>query len=349
MHALRVMRSLLIASMSVSLIQCSGTAGSHALPSSNGIAARRVAGAMDDGGGCPTYPDGSLAVLDNYYGKIYFFDGPVSGSSSPTATITLPTHDDQEIAGMTFDPSGNLWIAYTASIAGFAGVLEYAAPLTTGESPSIDISGSNTGFVSPRAISFNASTSNIYVLDSNSSGAIDVFTDTADGNVAPSTIISGSNTGLAYTSGSIKTDANYIYVPGSSPSYGIKRFNITASGNSYPHDTLLSGSTTVGGQFDIDTAKDIYSSPGSEMWIYAPVSGYSYSHGQYDTPSLARGIAVDDSGYIYGLEGGGDSLYIFSPIDWTSSTGTMTTLTVGYQDNALAIFSPGKFSGTEPQ
>jgi hypothetical protein len=334
-------RALFAIVAATALIECSGA---HSLPTSSTTSVARRGTHIMSISGCPVYPDGSVAVLDTYNGIVYFLEGPISSGTAPSATITLPYSSHASQAGMTFDPSGNLWIAYAATFGGFAVVLEYAAPLTTGESPSITISGSNTGFEYPNSISFNPSTNDIYVGDSGTH-AIDVFSDTANGNVAPSAVISGSNTGLSNFR-SLKTDANYIYAPASVG--GLLEFTLSASGNVSPNATIASGSN-IGTAFDFDTAKDVYSSPGSEMWIYPPVNSYSYSHGQYDGPSLAAGIVVDASGFIYGV-GSGDSLYVFDPINWSLDTGTMTAVTVGSgQNNALAVYSPGKFTGTEPQ
>jgi len=294
------------------------------------------------GSSCPEYPDGSLAVMDGYYGKIYFYDGPVTASSSAAATITLPNTDYDVSGGMTFDASGDLWVAYSDGYSGYKAVLEYAAPLTTGESPSITITGSSTGFNSPVGISFNASTSNIYVADLNGN-KIDVFGDTANGNVAPSATISGSSTGLSQPN-NIKTDASYIYVA-SEGGAGIERFNLTDSGNVYPGEALFS-SVQID-NFAFDTAKDIYYPHGSAVYAYTPIGGYAYAHEFTGSLSLYP-IAIDDSGFVYGTTNGAD-VYIYNPTNYASSLTLGTTLSVGYNDVALAVFSPGNFTGTEPQ
>jgi hypothetical protein len=294
--------------------------------------------------GCGEYPDGSVAVYDGRARTIDFFEGPLTSSSTPTATITIPGTSTFPYGGMTFDSSGDLWITEFGTDT--PGIYEYAAPLTTGESPSVTISGSNTGLTSPYGISYNAGTGNIYVADT--SNIIDVWSASASGNVAPSATISGSNTALSSPIG-IKTDANYIYVNGSSNN--LNEFNITASGNVSPANTI---SLNSGGYwFDFDVVQNIYVPQGSNTNVFIPYNDYANYHTQNTSNSFEHGVAVDDAGYIYGPSGpSATDLYVYAPVNWSNITPTLL-VNISLGSNALprsiALYSPGKFNGTEPQ
>jgi len=342
MNVSRMMRNFLVLFAATSLVECGGSGASHSIPTS-GVTSAHRGHAMGLGtiSGCGEYPDGSVAALDRRARKIYFYEGPLTNSSTPTATITLPgTSTYDPTGGMTFDPSGDLWVTYAGS--GGSAIYEFAAPLTTGEAPSISITGSNTRLIAPWGISYNSATGNIYVADS-AAGAVYVWSSSASGNVAPSSTISGSSTTLANPVG-IKTDANYIYV--NSGSGGVAIFNLTDSGNVPPQNTIT---TSTGVWFDFDTARNFYSAPGSNVNAYIPFGGYVTEVSATTTNALET-IAVDDGGYIYGTPG--TNLAVFSPMNWSNETVTaVATISLGSSaiPGSIALYSPGKFNGTEPQ
>jgi hypothetical protein len=299
--------------------------------------------------GCGEYSDGSVAVLEERAGKIYFYDGPLTNSSTATATIAIPGAElgvNTTAGGLTFDSGGNLWAAIFVS-GNAPAIYEFAAPLTTGESPSITISGSNTGLVSPWGISYNPGTGNIYVADTDAN-AIDVWSASASGNVAPSATISGSNTALTSPTG-IRTDANYIYVNGSDDN--LNEFSISASGNASPANTVSLGSSAS--WFDFDVVQNIYVPQGSNTNVFIPYNNYENSHTQANSNSFEHGVAVDDAGYIYGPSGPSDAdIYVYDSVNWSSTTPTLAVdVNVGSeaQLESIALYSPGKFNGTEPQ
>lgn len=350
MNALRTMRIFLIAVAAISLVECSGSGGSHSLPTANTAAGKRSSHSMSYGtiSGSGEYPDGSVAVFDGERNaKIYFFEGPITGSSTSTATITVPGPAEFPHGSMAFDPSGDLWVTVYGNNNAVPTIYEFAAPLTTGETPSISIGGSNTGLVGPDAISYNTTTGNIYVADANNA-AIDVWSSSANGNVAPSATISGSNTTIA-TAFDVETDAHYIYASGSSN--GLAIFNLTDSGNVAPTSSISTGGGVD--RFDFDAVQNVYVADGSNEVAYVPYNNYEYSHTQSTTNGLS-GIAVDDGGFVYGVAGNAN-LYVYDPISWAASNGSTATIieTVspgsGAELTSLALYSIGKFNGTEPQ
>jgi hypothetical protein len=343
MNVSRIMRTFLVLLTATSLVECSGGGASHSIPASGITSGHRVhAMGLGTISGCGEYPDGSVAVWDQRAREIYFYEGPVTSSSTPTATITIPGSSTFPRGGMTFDPSGNLWI--TEYSTDTPGVYEFSAPLTTSESPSITISGSNTGLEGPTGISYNSATGNIFVTDL-SANTIDVWSASASGNVAPSAAIVGASTDLDQPQG-IKTDANYIYVSNESAD-GIDIFNLTDSGNVSPTNTI-SISAEID-WFDFDVARNLYVPQGSNTDVYIPLGGYTTSHAQNTSFSLIP-IAVDDAGYIYGTAG--TSLYVIDPVNWAGTSVTLSaTVSLGGSalPESIALYSPGKFNGTEPQ
>ena len=344
MTALRVMRTIAPVFMLAFLVECSGAGSQHtssgasipnAIPRT--IAHRMAFGACT----CNTYPDGTLAIYDDINGQIDIYEGPISNST--TASITLsPSCGTNSSGGMTFDPSGDLWVLGC----GGAGstIYEYGAPLTTGESPSLTISGSNTGLLSPDGISYNQSTGDIYVLQS---GKILIWSATASGNVAPSTTISS----VDIAGVSIKTDANYIYVADATS--GIDQFNLTASGSVSPNTTFLSG--TQYDNFDFDVEGNIYldtTGTANSVIRYQYEDNWASSIGfTGGTLGTALYPVVDDTGHVYVTAGTTSGLTSVSTYisSFTGGSPIVTMTGPSRNVNGAALYSPGKFNGDEPQ
>jgi hypothetical protein len=342
MYALRVIRPFISLVAMVFLVECSGGADSHgALPTSKNVHRSHI---LSEGVGItPMYPDGTLAFV-GALGDIYLFDGPItSNTTAPDQTITaLHSSDGPGNAALTFDPSGNLWVAEDGPS---IGVYEFAAPVTSGESPSIAITGSNTGLIHPDGISYNASTGNIYVSNfggSNPSASqIDVWTSTSNGNVAPSATISGANTGLSNCPTTIKTDASFIYVGIGCSSGGIEQFHLTDSGNVTPLSTLLSGTDL--NDFDFDVIGNIYFDRGAMMRYFPQFSQQT----ELSSGGVAvQLLAVGDNGFIYSSSGRTVSVWE-TPFPYTVSLTTDSLFSL--VPEAMALYSPGKLAGNEPQ
>lgn len=339
MNVLRVTR-FAIPILAITLAQCSGGSAQHGsggtLPPSTHILRPMIGGGCT----CNEYPDGTLAVWDDNHNKIYLYEGPITSTSTPTATITTPTHNGDAEGGMAFDPSGNLWVSYydPDAVPAANEILEYAAPLTTGESPSVTISGSNTGLSAPSGISYNQSTNKIFVSDP-SLAKVFSWSSSASGNVSPSTTISSTSLGGA----GIKTDANNIYV--SDVSSGIDEFSLSSSGSVSPTTTFLSGQK---GWLDFDVEGNIYTwnSLSGNVRRYLLDNSWSGGSGFTEGSSSFPMIAVDDAGYVYTADY--DNVYI------TKHTGGTTPdvdLSVGSTDDivAIALYSPGRFNSAAPQ
>ncbi|HUO03674.1 MAG TPA: NHL repeat-containing protein [Candidatus Binataceae bacterium] len=149
------------------------------------------------------------------------------------------------------------------------------------------------------------------------------------GNVAPSEIIVGRNTGLAAPWG-IAVDSNgYVYVTNAISNGTVTVYAPGSGGNASPVATMQLG--FIPGGFAVDSSGYIYM-PGEfgYIYIYAPFTPGSDEYAspiamiggdktEIDWPSSGLGdIAFDSSGNLYGLdqnvvEGGFDSIVVFAP------------------------------------
>jgi 6-phosphogluconolactonase (cycloisomerase 2 family) len=130
---------------------------------------------------------------------IYDNASTLNGAVSPSRQIVGAATGLGSPIGLQIDSSGRLVVSNTSppSITVYAG----AATANGNLSPVATISGSNTGFVSPNQIVLdNSARDTLYVADPGS-GSIEVFTSfsLANGNLAPTHVISGSSTTLSNT------------------------------------------------------------------------------------------------------------------------------------------------------
>lgn len=303
---------------------------------------------------CAAYPDLSVAALDSYSGQIYFYTPGPQGYTL-AATITLPGTKGDTSGRATFDPSGNLWVAYHDDYASpvTANVVEYAAPLSTGEYPSVVISGSNTGFVYPNSISFNSSTNTVIVGDY-VANSISVFDASANGNVAPIRKISGSSTGLNFPA-DVRSNAQTIYVANmGSVTAGLTEYPLQANGNTAPTTTLFpNGRNGAAGIYTFDFSSDgnLYADFGAQMpvWFFTLQAGYSGSPTDIikdGNPSSANGTSSDDQGSFWTTDQV-STIEQFTPPAYNISSIRTASLTIATPARNLvdvAVFSPGKLN-----
>lgn len=132
----------------------------------------------------------------NIYDNASTLDGSVT---TPSRQIKGAATGLANPAGLQIDGSGRLVVSNASppSITVYAA----AASANGNISPVATISGGNTGFVSPNQIAFDTTARDtLYVADPGS-GSIMVFTSffTANGNLAPTRVISGTSTTLSAT------------------------------------------------------------------------------------------------------------------------------------------------------
>jgi hypothetical protein len=205
-------------------------------------------------------------------GQIVQFNAPTgSGSVAVTPSNTITSSALQgAIPGLAYDSAGNLYaVTYNPLTGGGAAVVVFGVGAGANATPTRVIAGTagvpnNTtlgapttggggGNADPQAIAVDAK-GNIYVaefpLGGNNAPSIVVFATGANGNVAPTQLIQGSNTGLPATAGimtgmDIAVDAGQnIYVVYSTPSAsGILKFTAGSTGNVAPATSLTQASS----------------------------------------------------------------------------------------------------------
>lgn len=138
---------------------------------------------------------GDLWVGEAEAGELLEFAPNASGAATPKATITSTALSFT--MGVFIDAHQNVWAVDCTGTGATPNVLEFAAGSTgSGVTPTVDISGSNTGLTCPNGVVVDSS-GNIYVADYGAA-AVYEFAAGANGNVAPiRTIPAGSTTTLA--------------------------------------------------------------------------------------------------------------------------------------------------------
>jgi len=206
---------------------------------------------------------------------------PTSGTGNVTPSTTLKGPAGVFLSGLAVDGTGNLYVGGTISSNGplaSAEVLIYAPGASGTATPSRTIAGASTGLNVPGLSGIDAlaldGSGNLYVSSYVNIGGIlypgvSVFSNTANGNVAPTKVIGGSATTInSFLPGQIAVDsANNIYTAGGSlaQANSILVFSSNATGN-VPPTSMIAGSNTmledvVG--IAVDSAGNIYAANGN--------------------------------------------------------------------------------------
>lgn len=153
--------------------------------------------------------------------------------------------------GIALDAGRNI---YVVNHTGLGSVTVYAAGASGNVAPVQTISGSKTGLNGPEGIAVDASL-NIYVANSfggpSGLGSVTIYPAGANGNVAPTRTINGSNTGLNFPEG-VALDASlnvYVttFVGGPSGLGNVSIYAAGANGNVAPIRTITGSNTRLHG------------------------------------------------------------------------------------------------------
>ena len=142
-----------------------------------------------------------LFVADSNGDAVDIYDNAstLDGPTAPTRQIKGAATGLANPAGLQIDGSGRLVVSNSSP----PSITVYAAAATANGniSPVATISGGNTGFVSPNQIAFDTTARDTLYIADPGSGSIMVFTSfiTANGNLAPTRVISGASTTLSAT------------------------------------------------------------------------------------------------------------------------------------------------------
>jgi sugar lactone lactonase YvrE len=136
-----------------------------------------------------------------------------AGSASASQTITGVATGLSTPGFVTLDSSGNIWVTNQTGNS----IEEFANSASGNVSPLATISGSNTGLSAPQGIAFDSS-GRLYVAINNSLGAADavlVFSPPLSGNIVPSNILCGLNTGVNNPTGVAVNSQGTLFVANS--------------------------------------------------------------------------------------------------------------------------------------
>jgi hypothetical protein len=204
-----------------------------------------------------------------------------TGKATPERTITpagLEVLANNPISALALDASGNLYVAAAVAVGSgptgriYSGISVFSPTANGGAAPSRVLAGSATTMGTSNQIALD-SMGNIYIANVNPLGpaSILIFKSGATGNVAPDSILSGSNTTIYYAQGVAVDSAGNIYVaslaqntiPNSPPLGGtpsILEFGAGSTGNVAPTRIISGSATTMGelGNLRVDSAGNIY-------------------------------------------------------------------------------------------
>lgn len=138
----------------------------------------------------------------NNGGSVAVYPAGSNGNATPMALISGSNTGIVSPFGIAVDSSGNIYVGNNSNPSGTPSyeILVFAAGSNGNVAPSATISGSNTGLTGAVGMALD-SADNIYVFNevgtlTGGNGTILVYPAASKGNVAPSAVISGSNTGL---------------------------------------------------------------------------------------------------------------------------------------------------------
>jgi len=233
-----------------------------------------------------------------------------TGTVTPTTYLVgAATTISSNSLGLSYDHSGNLWVANFA----IPDVLEFSGSATGNTAPTNTLSGANTTFVEPSAVCVTSS-GTIYVADY-SADAIDIFSAGATGNVAPATRIVGAATGLNGPGG-ISVDSNGNIWVANYTGDSIEEFSSSATGNASPTVTISGGATTLSEPWEL--ARD----RSGNIWVANHLAGTIDEFASSATGNVApmnsitlagaTGVALDARGYIYTVNAS-TAIYVYAP------------------------------------
>ena len=237
---------------------------------------------------------------------------------SPGTALCWPT-------GVAVDSKGNIYVANFIN----STVTVYPAGSNGNIAPSSTIGGSNTGLNRPTAIALDAS-GNIYVTNDGSSfrgtDTVTVYPAGSNGNVAPSSTIGGSNTGLSLPQGVALDSSGKIYVTNDGSDYGgtdtVTVYSAGSNGNLAPSSTIGGSNTGLDQPLGValDASSNIYVVGGGGVTVYPAGSNGNVAPSSIidgsNTGLDPEGIAVGASGKIYvtndaGGEGGNGTVTVY--------------------------------------
>ena len=259
-------------------------------------------------------------------------------------------------AGVTLDPSNNIYVSSNVGISIFPPLGASTGPLN--ETPTAAIEGTMTGESSPLVVALDSGL-NIYLTNAGSSLSAPNVTvypplggSTGTLNEKPTATIGGSNTGLAMPYGIALDSSNKVYVTDKTSSLFVFPAVGSSTGtlNEAPSAALGEAVTGLADPrgIGVDSSGKIYVTNLSSVLKYvsvypagsnATVAPIAIIGGTNTTLNVPEGVAVDPSGNIYVADSRAAVVFIFPPLG--SSTGTLN-------EAATAFIGGGNTGVTTP-
>lgn len=143
------------------------------------------------------------------------------GSAVPSRTIAGPATGLSTPGYLALDSAGNIWVANQTGNS----IEEFAKPANGNVPPVATITGANTLLADPQGVAFDPS-GRLYVAINNALGVPDavlVFSPPLSGNIAPTNILCGPNTGVNNPTGIAVNAQGTLFIAnsafGASPGY----------------------------------------------------------------------------------------------------------------------------------
>lgn len=287
-----------------------------------------------------------IYVTNRNGGSVTVYGARANGNAAPIPTISGSNTGLLGPTGIALDASGSIYVA-NSSFSGPASITVYAAGANGNTPPVRTISGSNTGLDVVDGIALDADR-NIYVANHNFSGpgcsaSVTVYAAGANGNVAPTQIISGPNAGLGSATGIAVGERGDIYVgrgKGCGVDSSVRVYDAGANGNIRPIRTISGSNTQLHFPWDIalDTSRNIYvaNTFGRSVTVYD-----ARAHGNATPIRTIRGPKTRlNSPQGLALDGSGDA-YVTNSSGGPSSNGSVTVYPAGADGNIAPIQTIG--------
>jgi len=224
-------------------------------------------------------------------------------------------------SGVALDPAGNIYVANMSGGGSYTGtIVVFRAGAHGSAKPIAKIDGPDTGLYTLKAIAVD-STGNIYATRQGydyggSPPGINMYSAGSTGNIKPTAVISGPNTGIENLEGIAVDSKGSIYVTNNGDPGSVLVFPPGSNGDVKPSDVIVGRSNTALAALTLDSSGNIYAvrlngtgrSRSQSVVIYRagsngdvpPVATISGPKTGLAEPNYTiRGMAVDSSGNIY--------------------------------------------------
>ena len=250
--------------------------------------------ALDSSGKIYVADDGPGA---NGPGSVFVYPAGGNANAAPSATISGGNTGLSYPQGIALDSNGKIYVADESATSVFV----YSAGSKGNVAPTLTISGPLTDLDTPEGIALDSSR-NIYVADDGDEScdgteSVYVYPPGSTGNVAPSAIITGGNTGLCYPYGIALDSSGNIYVAdeGAASVFVYPPLATLINEATYPNVTpiaTISGPATgLSGPYSIalDSSRNIYVADlsANSVFAYPALGGPGWVAGLPATYSVA--------------------------------------------------------------